>query len=171
MKWGTKERAYVQSKLADTFRIVKRPKVFVEKQAKIQIVLIFLIFGPPLWKNLQSRLRSLPSPIWWWSILQTTWCRLVLARLALIWTTSSKSFVWIASGIKIRKEVALFKDCAANEITLREIRNYREQNLAPFRCNWMSMNFLPYFYRSPWISHLERWLAAFRAIFWEWKRS
>lgn len=43
-----------------------------------------------------------------------------------------KGLVGVGSSSKLGNEVSMFHDCEANEMTLRQIRNYREKDLAPF---------------------------------------
>ncbi|MBL4750604.1 MAG: hypothetical protein JKX71_08530 [Amylibacter sp.] len=47
----------------------------------------------------------------------------------------------VASKSKLGQEVTLFHDCTSNEMTLRQVRNNREQDLAPFATQLDVFNF------------------------------
>ena len=62
-----------------------------------------------------------------------------------------KGLVGAGSGSKLGSEVALFHDCEANEMTIRQIRNYREKDLAPFGMQLEVYEFSGSFLPLPWI--------------------
>ena len=65
-------------------------------------------------------------------VLQTARCGLVWRPELWSGQLRQKGLVGVGSSSKLGNEVSLFHDCEANEMTLRQIRNYREKDLAPF---------------------------------------